>query len=348
MDVNQRRFLEPISKPVLKWVLIRASALMCLLCSTGLSWASSQTPLATSVVSAETPASRLTLVYEVGQTATYCLSSETTKSVRFEGIRPDDNVLAALDSAFTGRLTDVTWTQTVQAVDPNGQALVLIKIVGLNYQSYVKGDSVLDYDSTRAQNKATTLKDLIGLVYRIRVDVKGQVVQVLDADEALKKLTQGKAHFNSAADLVSEKVIRARHTVKPLNGAPDQAMKHDTWTSAESFLFGSLGGKGFKKTYVCQGAGKDSSLVEISMTGSESVDKSVSSVSTPRLPLTSENQFTGTLTLDTRTGQIKMYRESLEVTWSLVYPASVAEAQPHKSHMTARQAFLLERKESVQ
>jgi hypothetical protein len=336
MDVNQRRFL--------MW----ASTFVCLLCLTNCSGSSSQAPLTASVVSAEIPVSRLTLVYEVGQTATYRLSSETTRSVRFEGLRPDDQVLGALDSAFTGHLSDVTWTQTVQAVDPNDQALLLIGIVGIKYTGYLKGNLVLDYDSTRDQDQATALGDLIGLEYQIRVDVKGQVVQVLDADEALKKLSKGKPHFNSAGPLLSEKVIRARHTIKPLNGAPDQAMKHDTWTSEESYVFGSLGGKAFEKTYVCQGVGQDSSRVEITMSGSESLDKRVSSVNMPMLPFTSEDQYTGTLTLDTRAGQVKMYRESLEVTWSLVVPASDNEAQPRKSLMTERQAFLLERKEPVQ
>ena len=184
--------------------------------------------------------------------------------------------------------------------------------------------------------------------YHIRVDVKGRVVQVVNADEALARLSKDKAHFNSAGHLLSEKVIKARHTIKPLNAAPDQLAQGETWTSPESFVFGRLGGKAFEKTYVCETADTDSSLVEIKMAGFESVDKSVSSVNTPALPFTSEDQFTGTLILDTRAGQVKLYRESLEVKWSFVDPTSRTEAQPRSGHMTARQAFLLERKESVQ
>jgi hypothetical protein len=336
MDVNQRRFL------------VWAWALMCLLCFTGCYGADSPAPFPPSVTPAPAPAAKAAFVYKVGQTATYCLSSETTKAVRFEGIRPDDKVLGAFDSAFTGRLSDVTWTQTVQAVDPNGQALLLIEIAGLSYQNYFKGDLVADYDSTRSQNTATALEDLIGLVYQIRVDVKGHVLQVLGADEALARLSKGKDQYNSAAHLISQKVIKARHTIKPLNAAPDQWGKNETWTSPESFVFGKLGGKVFEKTYVCQGVDKASSLVEITMADFKSVDKSRSSVNTPRLPFTSEDQFTGTLILDTRAGQIKLYRESLEVTWSFVDPTSKNGAQPRTGHMIARQAFLLERKESLQ
>ncbi len=336
MDVDQRQFLE--------W----AATLMCLLCLTGCSGPGSQAPSPPSVTPAPAPASKAALVYKVGQAVTYRLSSETTKAVRFEGMRPDDDVLGAFDSTFTGRFSDVTWAQTVEAVDPNGQALILIEIAGLRYQNYFKGDLVTDYDSTRSQNTATALEDLIGLVYHVRVDVKGHVLQVLGADEALARLSKDKDQFNSAAYFISQKVIKARHTIKPLNAAPDQWGKNETWTSPESFVFGDLGDKAFEKTYVCQGVGNDSSLVEITMTGSERVDKSVSSVNTPLLPLTSEEQFTGTLTLDVRTGQIEMYREFLEVNWSWVVPASKNGAQPRTGHMIAREAFLLERRESLQ
>lgn len=339
MDESQRRCLS------------QALAL-CLWCFTGCSGPNPQTPVLPSVAPVETPvepsASNLTLVYDVGQTATYCLSSEATRSVRFEGVRPDDRSLEAFDSAITGRLSDITWTQTVQAVDPNGQALLLIEIMSLAYKGYRMGELAVDYDSTGVQNAATALADLIGLSYRIRMGFKGQVVQVLRAEEALERLDKGKAHFSDARHLLSEKMIRARHAIKPLNAAPDQMVKNETWTSPEAFVFGRMGGKEFEKTYVCQAIDTASSLVEIRMASFESVDKSVSSANTPSLPFTSEDQFTGTLIFDIRAGQVKVFRESLEVKWSFVDPASRNEAQPRKGHMTARQACLLERKESSQ
>lgn len=335
MDVNQRR------------ILIRASALMCLLCFTRGSDAVSQTPVTASGMPDLPPAPKLAFSYAVGQTTTYTLSSEATRSVQFEGIRPDDNTLAAFDSAVTGRLSDVTWTQTVQAVDPNGQALLRIEIKGLAYKAFGMGDLVVDYDSTRAQNAATALEELLGGVYHIRVDVKGNVSQVLGKGAVLARLNKDKPHFDRAGHLLSERMIKARHTIKPLNTAPDHMVKNETWTSRESFVSGNLGRKEFEKRYVCQGVDKESSLVKITMTGSESVDESISSPGTPTLPFTSEDQFTGALILDTRAGQIKMYRESLEINWSFVDPASIKEAQPRTGHMIARQAFLLERKESV-
>ncbi len=347
MDENQRRCLN------------RALAL-CLLCFAGCSAPNSETPVppaATPVeIPAETPvatpvkmpASNLCLVYEVGQTATYGLSVESTRSVRFEGLRPDDTSLEAFDSAITGRLLDMTWTQTVQAVDPNGQALLLIEIQSLNYKGYRMGELAVDYDSAEAENASTALADLVGQSYRIRMDVKGQVVQVLDAEEARAGLGQDKAWQDIAQGLLSDKLIKARHRIKPLNTAPDQSIRDQTWTAAESFAFGRMGGKTFEKTYVCQAVDAAASRVEIRMADFKSVDKSVSSVNTPSLPFTSEDQLTGALTLDTRTGQVRMYRESLEIHWAFVDPASRADAQPRKGHMTARQACLLQRKESSQ
>ena len=347
MDVNQRRHVSQILA-------------LCLLCFAGCSARNSRTPVPPSVTPVETlaeapaetpvetPVSDLTLAYDVGQADTYCLSSESTKSVRFEGLRPDDKSLGAFDSAIAGWLLDITWTQTVQAVDPNGQAVLLIEIQGLVYKGYRMGELAVDYDSAGAQNEATALADLVGLSYRIRVDVKGQVLQVLGAEEASTGLGQGKAQLDIAQGLLSEKMVRARHRIKPLNTAPDQSAKDQTWTASESFVFGRMGGKTFEKTYVCQAVDAAASRVEIRLADFKSMDKSVSSVHTPSLPFTSEDQFTGALTLDTRMGQVKMYRESLEITWAFVDPESRDDAQPRKGHMTARQACLLERKESSQ
>ncbi len=333
---------------------------LCLLCVAGCSAPHSRTPVSPSVTlvetqaeapvvtPVETPVSNLTLAYDVGQADTYCFSAESTRSVRLEGLRPDDKSLGAFDSAITGWLFDITWTQTVQAVDPNGQAFLLIEIQGLDYKGYRMGELAVDYDSTVSPNAATALADLIGLSYRIRMDAKGQVVQVWDAEEAKAQLGKGKPQLDIAQGLLSEKMVRARHRIKPLNMAPDQSVKDQTWTASESFAFGRLGGKTFEKTYVCQAVDAAASRVEIRMADFKSVDKSVSSVNTPSLPFTSEDQFTGALTLDTRTGQVKMYRESLEIHWAFVDPTSRADAQPRKGHMTARQACLLERKESSQ
>lgn len=336
MDVKQRRCL--IKRLILG---------LAFLCFAGCSGPAPQAPATTPAAPAEPSASRLTLAYEVGQAATYRLSSEAIRSVRFEGIRPDNKTLGAFDSAMTGRLSDVTWAQTVQAVDPNGQALIWVKILSLTYTGYRMGEMVVDYDSARAQNDPTAMEDLIGLVYHVRVDVKGQVVDVVGEKEAQARLDENKAHFANARRLLTEETIRARHTIKPLNAAPDEVITKATWTSPESFVFGRMGGKAFEKTYECQPAEKDSALVEITLSGFGSVDNSVSGVEAPGMPFTSEDQLTGTLTLDTRTGQVKAYQESLEVNWSFVDPASVNEAEPRAGHMTAKQAFLLERKESV-
>lgn len=333
--------------PVLK------ALVLCLLCVAGCSGPDSQTPVPTSVepVSVEpaqvTPIP-LTLSYVVGQTAAYRLSSETTRSVTFEGIAADDETLGMYDSAITGRLSDLTWTQTVQEVDPNGQALLLIEISDLAYRGYLMGDSSVDYDSARSENAPTALADLIGLSYRIRIDGKGRVTEVIGQAEAVAGLDEAKTQFNIAKNLLSVSVIKARHTIKALNTAPDRVTSEGSWTSTDAFQFGRLGGKQFDKTYVCQTGQGNRSVVEISLANFKAVDKSVSSLNTPTLPFTSEDQFTGALTLDSRSGQVEKYRESLEINWVFVDAASANEAQPRTGRMTARQAFLLERKDSVQ
>ncbi|MCP4451414.1 MAG: hypothetical protein GY809_08130, partial [Planctomycetes bacterium] len=162
------------------------------------------------------------------------------------------------------------------------------------------------------------------------------------------ELGLGKAQLDIAQGLLSEKMIKARHRIKPLNSAPDQSVKGQAWTASESFKFGRMGGKTFEKTYVCHAIDAEASWVEIQMGKFESLDKNVSSVNRPILPFTSEDQFTGALTLDTQIGQVKMYRESLEIHWAFVDTAFRADAALRKGYMTARQACLLERKESSQ
>jgi hypothetical protein len=333
MNVSQRR----------AWFTV----LLCLTWVARCSEPISQGPSPAPATQAETPV-RPAFVYQVGQKATYCLSSEVTRSVQFEGIRPDDQTLGAFASAITGRLTDVTWKQTVQAVDPNGQASLLIEITGLDYKGYRSGELVVDFDSTRDENESSALEDVPGLTYLVRVDAKGHVVRVMGQDEALARLNKDKPHFASAGQLVSLEAIQARHAVKAFHGAPDQAARDTTWTVQELFAFGQLGSKRFDKTYTCAGAKEGSSLVEIRLAGVDCQDKSLSSANLRALAFSSDAQFKGTLILDAGTGHVKTYHETLEVDWVFVDSASAKEAQPRKGRMTARQAFLLERKDSPQ
>ncbi|MCF7975255.1 MAG: hypothetical protein K9N55_15680 [Phycisphaerae bacterium] len=335
MDVKQCRFLGP-------------GLVVCLLFFSACSGAVSVTPAMAPVTQVETSVPKLTLLYQVGQRTTYCLSSEVTRSVQFEGIRPDDETLGVYASAVTGALTDVTWCQTVQGVDPNGQSLLRIELNGLTYKAYRAGELVVDYDSTRDENETTALEDVPGLTYEVRVDARGHVVQVMGQDEALAGLDKDKPHFTSARRLVSKEVIQARHSIEALHGAPDRAVKDAAWSTRQSFAFGQLGGKQFNKTYTCLGTTQGSSLVEIRMAGILTLDKSLSSVTSKTLPFSSEDQYAGTLILETRTGQVKTYHETLAVDWTFVDPASMKEAEPRKGHMTARQAFLLERKDVPQ
>jgi hypothetical protein len=322
--------------------------LLCLLCFVGCSAPSSQIVIPDTETPVKVPAPRLNLIYKVGNTVTYRLSQEVTRSVQFEGIRPDDKSLQAFAAAITGRLSDVTWTQTVQAVDPNGQALMLIEITGLTYQAYKKGDLVVDYDSASVENTPAAFEDLCGLQYRIRMDAKGQVVQVSGEDEAFTGLDKNKAYFSSAKRLVSKELIKTRHSVKALDRAPDHATKNETWAAQESYTFGQMGKKQFEKTYTCLGKDADASQIKIRMTGQEGLDSSLSIGNSPMGPITSEGQFAGTLIFDIPTGQIKTYHETLEVDWVFTDPTSMNEPEPRKGHMIQRQAFLLDRKDAAQ
>jgi hypothetical protein len=336
MEENQRRFL------------VNTSVMLCLFGVVGCSGSTSKVTSTEAVTQVDQPAFKLTLKYEIGQTVTYCLSTEVTRSVEFEGIRADNKKLGAFSSAMTGRLYDVTWTQRVQDLDPNGQALLSIKITGLGYKGFRVGELTVDYDSTRAKNAATALADLLGITYHVRLNTKGHVLEVMGVEQALARLDNGKADIQTAKHLISDAVIKTRHTVKALNSAPDQAAKQGTWTDSEAFSFGKMGSKRFDKTYTCLGVKEDTPLVEVSLKGTESPGRNLTRAPVPKMPLASKDQYIGMLVLDTKTGQIKTYHETLAVDWVVEDAVRKNGAEPRKIHMTQRQAFLLERKDVAQ
>lgn len=286
------------------------------------------------------------LTFETGQAATYRLSSEIIRAVQFEGIRPDDEDFDVFASSMTGRLYDVTWTQTVQAVDPNNLALLAIEIKDVIYKAYRVGELIVDYESQREDNDPTAFEDLIGVTYQIRMDSKGHVVQVLGLDQAVAKIDQNKSNAKSALNMISQDTIKIRHEVKALNKAPEIVNTETVWKEREAFQFGELGGKQFDKTYTCASITPEQVIIEL--TGMESRDRSLSNPDMTALPFTSKEQFTGRLVMDRQAGQIDSYSETLEVNWIYTDPESTDAAQPRSGQMTAKQAFLLDRKESVQ
>ncbi len=332
---NQRRFS------------VNASVLVCLLGAVGCSGSIAKVKAAETAMQGDQSLCKLTLQYKLGQTVTYSLSSEVTRSVEFEGIQADNKELGAFSSAITGRLYDVTWTQKVQETDPNGKALLSIKITGLAYKGFRVGELIVDYDSRRAQNSATALADLLGISYQVRVNAKGQVLEITGVEEISARLDKSMADVETAKHLVSDAVIKTRHTVKALNSAPDQATKQGTWAGANTFSFGKMGRKLFDKTYTCLGGKENTPFVEVSMKGTENPGRTMTRPPVPTMPLDSRHEYSGLLILDAGAGQIKTYHETLAVDWIIKDSAPKNGAEPRTIHMTQRQAFLLERKDAA-
>jgi len=288
--------------------------------------------------------------YRAGQSSTFRRTSERTRSVEWTGIAPEDQ--DKFKSGTTGRIIDMTFTQTVQQVDANGAAVAEVTIDRLAYRGYMAGVLALDYDSRRPDNAPTALAAIVGASYGITLSAKGQVLAVQGLPAAVDRIDRNAPHYETAVRLLSKARIVERHSVPALADAPGGPLEPgQTWTRPQMFTFGQMGNKAFKKTYTYKGAEQHQGrcLLRVDMhAASENPQGDAGSEPGTDNPFTamfqSTDTFSGETLLDCDTGRLQVYHETLEAKWVFVDPASAGrdDVEPRSGQMTARQAELLE------
>ncbi len=291
---------------------------------------------------------RLALKFTPQDSTRYRVTTEADRSVTWEGAQADRP--AKFQGGHTGNKIEMTFTQRIQSVDERGNAVAEIEIEALKYLANVRDNVVLDFDSSRENDKDNALARLIGQSYTIQISPAGQVLKVIDANEARAAVIGDASAQNTASTLLSEATIQQRHGIPALPAAEkSQLSAGDSYSSIDAFSFDMMGGKSYEKVYtlkeIKETEGRQCAIVE--MNGVPSAERAQElHQEQPKNPFekmfdTTET-YTGQLQFNLAAGTVEKCVENLLIEWVIVDPTPKDKEKPAALRMTAMRLYQIE------
>jgi len=265
----------------------------------------------------------ITLKFTPDDSTNYRVVTESNRSVTFEG------PLATQSKAkggTTGNTLELTFTQHIQDIDPEGSAIAKITINQLKLLSVKKNQPVFDFDSTREKDSDNPLAKLIGESYTVKIPADGRAATIVDTDKVNAKLRETAAGEIAERIFQSESIER-RHTCPALLDAGNKPLPvGQTWRSIKSFDFNMLGAKTYEKVYTLKEIKSrgNQRFAIVEMNAIPSPETIAQSAQLPHQFLEkfdNTDQYTGWLKLELNSGKVENYSENLESVWFIVDPA---------------------------
>jgi hypothetical protein len=298
------------------------------------------------------PPVELGLRFEAGQSALYKVTTESQKSVEWEG--KASTKPKAFQGGQTGNRVEITFEQRVERVDEDGDAIVAITITALNYMGRVRNQVVLEFDSEREQDQGNPMAALVGAGYKVEMSAKGAVLAVIDAEQTRELVRGDTPAHQTAQKLLSRDAIQHRHALPPLEVVEESTVRPgQRWSSNKAFSFGVMGGKTFERIYTLQrvetGDDRRVAVVEMkaipAVTTAEQVQQQQAASMFAQM-FDNTNSYVGRLELDLAVACVESYTEELRSEWVAVDPAAAAgEAEPAALRMGEMRTYRLERVE---
>ena len=293
------------------------------------------------------PAVKLALKFTPADTTTYRVITENDKSVEWEGPHPTKP--EGFMGGHTGNKIETTFTQQIQSTDDKGNAIVKITFKQLKYITTIKNDIVTDFDSSR--QKDNPLNNLIGQSYTIEMTASGQISRLIDANEARAAVGNVSAADKTAANLLSLKAIRERHTIPTLPDTDkNQLRTGENWSNIQNFSFDMMGSKSYEKIYTLKEI-QDENNRRIAIAQMQAVPSAEHAKelhkeqSASFFANLSDNieTYTGELKLDLTAGKVEEYHEKLTIEWVIVDPNPKDSEQPAALKMAAVRSYSIEK-----
>jgi len=185
----------------------------------------------------------LALKFVPGDSTTYKVALETGKSVRWEGQAPSPK---GFKGGHTGNKMEMTFSQQIESVEDQGNAVAKITIKELKYVATIKNNVVMDFDSSRENDHGHALNNLIGQSYKIEITPSGQVLEVIDTSNALVAAAGDK----TAVAMLSADAIKRRHAVPALPSVEENQLRAgENWSNIKNVSFDMMGSKSFERIY---------------------------------------------------------------------------------------------------
>jgi len=253
----------------------------------------------------------LKLKFSQGDSVKY---KAVTKMVKdFEFIQPSLN---KMKKEQTGTWVDTIFTQSIDSVDNQQNAVATIKIEAIKFLAKNKSSIQLDFDSTSEQNQGHPLAKLIGKSYKIKITPYGQV-SVVDAKDI--RIISNDRFVKSFLD---NKSIQMRHEIKALPSLDKSNIQPgQNWSKVTSPPPGMLDPTNFEKTYTLTSI-KNGKIAHIKMNAvptskaaEEKAAKSESGMGILAKMFDADNKWDGQLVVNLESGNIRKYNETLVSTY---------------------------------
>ena len=291
----------------------------------------------------------LALKFTPDDITAYKVTTERERGVIWEG--PLTKKPRRFIGGHTGNRIEMTFTQRIQSVDDEGNAVAEITIKGLKYLAKVKDNIILDFDSSREKDRNNPLSKLIGQSYTIEITASGQVSKVLDVSGARTAIGGASANQRAARLLLAE-VIKKQHSIPALSAVEkNQLRPGESWSDIKTFSFGPMGSKSYERIYELKEinniAGRRIAIVEMSVVPSSEKAKELHKEQATGFfskMFDTTEIYTGELRLDLTAGEVEKYFEEFRSDWIAVDPmAPEKEIEPDMLRMSATRLYRIER-----
>ena len=307
-----------------------------------------KTPPAAVEPEEQKPTVKLALKLIEGDSTTYTVTTEIDKSVLWESPHPTKP--KGFTGGHTGNQVEMTFKQLIQSTDDKGNAVAKITIEQLKCTAKVKDNIVLDFDSSREQDRQNSLSKLIGQSYTIELTPSGQVLKVIDAKEA-RAVAASDLTGKTAANLLFDKTIIERHTIPALPASDkNQLQAGGKWSIIKSFSFDMMGSKSYEKVYTLEEirdvGGRRIAVAKMQAVPSTEKAKELHKQQAQSFFANiSDNTetYTGELKMDLTAGKVEECRENLTTEWFIVDPNPKENEQPAALRMTAVRIYSIEK-----
>jgi len=264
---------------------------------------------------------KMSMKFEPAQTATYKVTTESIKDYNFE--QPSIN---QSKKQQTINSSEVTFDQTVQSVDAQGVATILVTIKGASYTAKSPTGEGMQYNSSKADSG---MAKLIGQSYRLKIAPDGNVAAIMNAEPARYAVIGDNQEAKVAQSLLSDEAIKARHSI-PLPKDRAELKKGKSWSVLKGSPAGMLVPKSYEKIYtldeIKKDDGKEIAIVKMEARPSSAKAADLQGESAKGMGFfekmfDSKETYKGELMMDAGNGSVINYHETLKSEWVATEPS---------------------------
>jgi len=285
-----------------------------------------------------------------GDSTSYKLIMESEDSVAFEGA-------IAESPRFKGGCNrtevEMTFSQQIQSVDDNGNAVAKITVRDLKYLFTRDGKPVLDFDSAAGKGRDNPFAKLIGQSYTIEIAHDGRVKRVVDVKQARAAVRGSQLANNAASGLLTPDAIKKFHgaLVLPQAGM-GRLQPGQSWSSVKVFDYRMLGTASYERIYTVKEIkkqdGRQTAVVQMDAIPSSDQTEDLRTeqeISAFSDMFDTTQTYTGQLELDLSSGKVQKYSEELQSQWLMVDPQAKQKGseEPDAVIMSVVRSYSLER-----